>query len=334
MTPTHTTTPKGTQARILRQVAAEKYPKFALGSIAANHHMTLAELQAIINRHGYPDPAAMRAAADRLEAEQTEEYSSDAATASEGPELGTLSEIALNQLHADPENVREHLGEIEELADSMHESGLLQPIIARRHGNHLIVVAGHRRLAAARHLRWSHIACIVRDEMTPDDVLAAMLIENGQRKDLDPIEEARALKRLKVQMGCTDLELARRVGKSQPTVSARLALLDLSPEDQEKVRRGEMSRIEGVSKGRLNSGKVGATGVDRNWHLGPNHPLANRAKARCKRLKHKAGRIIGGMACGECWESVLRADAAEHLQEAFASTGRCTTCGHTEAVSS
>lgn len=111
------------------------------------------------------------------------------------PNDQALIQAPITQVIPDPANPREDVGDVTELADSMEEIGLLQPIVARREGARMIVVAGHRRLAAAQQLGWRTVPVIIRREMLPDDVLAAMLIENGQRRDLDPIEEARALRR-------------------------------------------------------------------------------------------------------------------------------------------
>ena len=329
------TTPLATQAAILTHIADARHPRIEIPNAAHHYGMTLQQLQTILNRHGYPDPARMRREAAQL-LEQLQ-YLNDEPPATGGGfetfpgptsqgDLGKLTQVPVNDLHADPNNVREDVGDVTELADSMLEVGLLQPIVARRHNQVLYVVAGHRRLAAARHLHWTHVPCIIRADMRPDDVLAAMLIENGQRSDLDPIEEARGLSRLKTQLDCSDAELGRRVGRNQVFVSGRLALLDLTIEEQEQVRAGTMKLVEATAKGRLNSGKVRPAGQDKGWHLGPNHDLATRAKARCIRLKHPRGRTVGGMACGACWESVIRADERERLHAHSATTGDCALC--------
>lgn len=320
------TTPRATQAKLIRRVLAEPHPKLALPAIASNHGLQLVDLQAILGRHGYPRRASMEAALSLLEAPDINGVPS-APAAVVDPEIGNLSAIPVDKLHPDPDNPREDLGDIEELADSMREVGLLQPIVARRHAGRLVVVAGHRRLAAAKRLRWTEVPCIVRTEMRPDHVLAAMLIENGHRADLDPMEEARGLARLKIELNCSDHELAKRVGRTQVHVSNRLALISLSAEDQEQVRNGTMKLVEATHKGRTNSGKLRPQGQDKGWHLGPRHDLAERAKARCIRLEHSRGRTVGGMACGECWEEVIRADEREDMQAVSVKLGRCVTCG-------
>lgn len=324
MSPALHTTPPATQARMLREVADAKYPKIAVPSIASHFHVTLTDLQAILNRHGYPDVTSMRHHADQLEA--ADHSTGDTPDDDAGDPAGVYTAVKVTDLHPDPDNPREELRDIEDLADSIKEAGLLQPIVARRVGKQLIVVAGHRRLAAVQHLRWTEVQCIVRADIRPADVLAAMLIENGQRSDLDPIEEAHGLRRLKAQLACSDHDLGRKIGRSQPVVSARLALLGLTAEEQQQVRAGGMTLGEATYKGRLNAGKVRPTGLDMNWHLGPNHNLAQRAKARCQRLEHLRGRRVGGMACGACWESVIRADERDHLQQISTHLGNCATC--------
>jgi len=326
MTPTALDiTPLATQAAMLQQIVASAYPKLELPEIAHRHGLTLPQVQTIVGRHGYPDKDQMRAAAAAL-LEKAAHINDDTDDTGAEDVMGRLLQVKVADLRPDPMNVRDDVGDVTELADSMTQAGLLQPVVARREGNQLLVVAGHRRLAAARLLRWATIACIVRDTMRPDDVLAAMLIENGQRSDLNPMEEARGLQRLKTQLDCSDAELARRVGRSQPHVSLRLALLALTVEEQQQVRDGDMKLAEASQRGRLNAGKVRQKGIPRGWHLGPAHDLANRAKARCLQLDHPRGRTVGGMACGECWESVIRADERQHLHQVSAKTGDCALC--------
>jgi ParB family chromosome partitioning protein len=166
--------------------------------------------------------------------------------------------------------------------------------------------------------------------MLPDTELLNMIIENGQRAGLDPIEEGRALAKLKAQTGLTDLEVARKVGMSQPRVSGRLALLALPIEDQEELRTGQVTLTAAIETARINSGKVrpAAKGKKSAAHFSVHHTLGSRAKARCARLGHKKGgsASVGGIACGECWESVIRADERDHLNKVSNDRGRCVLC--------
>jgi ParB family chromosome partitioning protein len=333
-------TPDRTKAAMLRAVASEPHPKLALGSIAHRFGVPLADLKTIIDRFGYPDPTIMRNHAAALEAGPTvtrDPIPDDGPSTPELPVEGHLVRVDVNRLHPDPDNPRDHLTGIEELADTINEVGLLQPIIARSTPRGLVVVAGHRRLAAVKRLHWTDVPCIIRADMRPDHVIAAMLIENGQRTDLDPIEEARGLMRLKIERTATDLgrgeqlsdlELARIVGRSQPYVSGRLALLSLTAEQQAEVRAGNMKLVEATHHGRLNSGKVGPRRA--SGQLAPRTP-PRPGRARQGPLPSASatprGRTVGGMACGACWESVIRADERQHLVEASIKSGTCHSCG-------
>lgn len=245
--------------------------------------------------------------------------------------LSGLTAVAIDELHPSPNNPRENLTDIDGLALSIKESGMIQPIIAQRvPGIGLQIVAGHRRQAAARKLGWREVPVIVRRDMLPDEELLAMLVENGQRAGLDPIEEARALSRLKTQTGLSDLQLASKVGYSQAKVSGRIALLSLPPEEQEELRAQQTTLKSAITRARESSGrtKPGQRGKTSPAYLSNRHPLSSRAHARCTSLGHKANstKSVGGVACGECWESVIRADEREHLHAKSNERGRCVLC--------
>lgn len=317
------------------------------GSIrGANPHLTGEQLRLIYTSHGYPDQERMIRALNVLSTKINAagdipiagNSTAPPVVVAAGPRPGAtvkaiaaLAEIPLDRIHPSPNNPRQHLGDIPDLAGSMREAGLVQPIVVQRlDTGDFQIVAGHRRHAAAVLLGWPVIPCLVRKRMLPDAELLAMLVENGQRAGLDPIEEARALRHLKATAHLSDGQLAQKVGRSQSIVSARLALLALSAEEQEQIRTGQMGLVEGVDRGRMNSGKTrpGAQGkVSAAW-LSHTHGLAPRAKARCTRLAHKrnGGASVGGTACGECWESVIRADERDHLHEVSARTDMCVLC--------
>lgn len=243
---------------------------------------------------------------------------------------GHLMDIPVGRVVPDPDNPREDLGDVTELAESMQNVGLLQPIVCRTtpEGT-LFVVAGHRRLEAAKLNGWSTVPVVIRKPMRPDEALAAMLAENGQRKDLDPIEEARALRRLKIGRACSTSQLAAQLGMSQPLVSARMALLSLPIEDQERLRVGQMTLGQAVDRARKAAGTKRPSGYTGDWHLTGTHPCASRARARCERV-HGRARLVGSTACGACWESVIRADERDHLHTHSAQTGECALCGTTQ----
>ncbi|UJP39352.1 ParB/RepB/Spo0J family partition protein [Cellulomonas palmilytica] len=238
-----------------------------------------------------------------------------------------LQRVALTELHRDPNNPRDEETEIADLAASIAQVGLLQPIIVRRDAGRLVVVCGHRRLAALRKLGWRDVDVVVRREMPADQVLVAMLAENQQRVLLDPIEEARAYSRLQAVYGFTHLQVAERVGRPQSYVSGRLALLNLSPQEQEEIRAGQRSLTRGIQIGRVKAGKVRNRAKGSGWHLSETHRLAARARARCRKLEHPRGTWLGDVACGSCWESVIRADEKDQLRQDSARRGECALCG-------
>ncbi|GAA5154677.1 hypothetical protein GCM10023340_38640 [Nocardioides marinquilinus] len=245
--------------------------------------------------------------------------------------LNGFAMVALNDLHPSPENPRERLTDLDGLASSIREVGLIQPIIAQRIPGEagLRIVAGHRRHAAALKAGMREVPVIVRRDMLPDEELLAMLVENGQRAGLDPIEEARAFRRLK-SAGVADSEIARKVGRSPMYVGNRLALLSLPIEEQEQVRAGTTTLAAAVSKARVDAGRVRPTakGKKSAQHFDLNHDLGTRARARCQQLGHRAkgAASVGGIACGECWESVIRADERQHLHDQSEQRGRCVLC--------
>lgn len=139
--------------------------------------------------------------------------------------------IRLDQLTPAPDNLRQKIDgtQVNELAASMTTHGLLQPLLIRpvARGKAYEIVAGHRRAKAAAKLGWEAVPCQVR-ELTEAERTEIMLIENLQRVDLNPVEEARGYFRI-VEMGMTIKELAHRVGRTQKHVAGRLALLEAPP---------------------------------------------------------------------------------------------------------
>lgn len=123
---------------------------------------------------------------------------------------------------------------LEELADSIKQNGVLQPILVRKKGNTYEIVAGERRYQASKKAGLTEIPVIVRD-ISDDDVFKLALIENLQRSDLDPIEEAQGFKTLLTKSGMTQAELGKALSKSRPAIANALRLLDLPDEVQEMM---------------------------------------------------------------------------------------------------
>jgi len=131
----------------------------------------------------------------------------------------------------------EHLGE---LVESIREHGVIQPLIVREVNGKYELIAGERRWRASTRLKLPQVPVIVRDA-SDRDVLEMALIENLQREDLDPLEEAEAYSRLAKEFGLKQEEIAQRVGKNRATVSNAIRLLDLDPEVQTLVSRRLLS---------------------------------------------------------------------------------------------
>lgn len=131
----------------------------------------------------------------------------------------------------------EHL---QELVESIRERGIIQPLIVRKVGDKYELIAGERRWRAARELQLAEAPAIVRTA-SDREVLELALIENLQREDLNPIEEAGAYERLHRDFGLTQDEISKRVGKSRASVANAIRLLDLDPGAQALLKQGRIS---------------------------------------------------------------------------------------------
>ena len=139
-----------------------------------------------------------------------------------------LIEIDVDLLTTNTEQPRERFAEteLEELAQSIRENGVVQPIIVRQNGKMYQIVAGERRWRAAQKAELQKIPAVVRD-ISDDKMLEIALIENIQRQELNPVEEARAYQKLIDSFGLTQESVAKRVGKTRPFVANYLRLLKL-----------------------------------------------------------------------------------------------------------
>ncbi|MBJ7602660.1 MAG: ParB/RepB/Spo0J family partition protein [Candidatus Dormibacteraeota bacterium] len=148
-----------------------------------------------------------------------------------GGEAGLPQLIELDQVRASPEQTRRHfdLPALTELAESIREHGLLQPVLVRQLPDGYQLIAGERRCRAARLAGLERVNAIVRRDCDGESSLLLGLIENLQRADLNPIEEARGIRRLIEHFGLTHEEAARRLGKNRVTVSQALRLLSAAP---------------------------------------------------------------------------------------------------------
>ncbi len=155
---------------------------------------------------------------------------------------GEVLRVNPTAIAADPNQPRQTFDEakIDELAASLKEHGVIQPLIVRRIGDGYRLVAGERRLRAAVQAGLQEVPVVLR-EMDDREAMEVSLVENLQREDLGPIEQAVAFRRLVDEFGLTQEEVAKRVGKSRPDVANTLRLLNLEPEVRDFVSDGRIS---------------------------------------------------------------------------------------------
>lgn len=149
------------------------------------------------------------------------------------------------------DNIRDHLTGIDDLADAIRSVGILTPLLVEDHpDNGYVLVAGHRRLSAAVKAGVTVVPCrLLPGPIDPIDRLSIMLVENIQRENLTPLEEARAFGQLR-DNDLTQREIAARVGRTQPHVSRRLALLDLTQVDQDRLAAGDLTVEQALDRAR------------------------------------------------------------------------------------
>ncbi|HSP14945.1 MAG TPA: ParB/RepB/Spo0J family partition protein [Thermoanaerobaculia bacterium] len=152
---------------------------------------------------------------------------------------GGLLQVPLDQISPNRYQPRKNFDEssLDELARSVREHGIVQPLVVTRAGDHFELVAGERRYRAARKAGLQTVPVVVKELMREGDALQIALIENIQREDLNPIEEANAYHQLHEEFGLTQEEISRRVGKERSTVANFLRLLKL-PESVKKLLAG------------------------------------------------------------------------------------------------
>jgi ParB family chromosome partitioning protein len=130
---------------------------------------------------------------------------------------------------------------IDELARSVREHGIVQPLVVTRSGDKYRLIAGERRYRAAQKVGLTRVPVVVKEEMGEGDALQIALIENIQREDLNPIEEAQAYHQLHEEFGLTQEEIARRVGKERSTVANFLRLIKLPDPVKKLLASGQLS---------------------------------------------------------------------------------------------
>jgi ParB family transcriptional regulator, chromosome partitioning protein len=227
--------------------------------------------------------------------------------------------VHITRLRENPRNIRGDLGDLTESAASIRAQGILQPLVVQPHPDipdAYQVIAGHRRLAAARLARVDQIPVTIRRPRAGDPAaeIEMMLVENIHRKDLGPVEKAEAMGALR-DHGRTAADIARQTGLSDSTVGYYLSLLDLDDDARARVRDGRIPVGEAVAavrrvraRQRTRQGRPRQAPVWEPDHFDARHQLARQANAMCDAREHTMRRRIGRVACGQCWETVIRQD--------------------------
>jgi ParB family transcriptional regulator, chromosome partitioning protein len=156
------------------------------------------------------------------------------------------SEIDIDLIDPNPEQPRTQFTDatLDELAASIRANGIVQPIVLRRRGERFQIVAGERRWRAAQRAELQKVPAVVRT-VSDEKLLEVALIENIQRQELNPIEEANAYRKLIDNIGLTQEQLAERVGKERSLIATMMRLLKLPEEVQESISEGKLSLSHG-----------------------------------------------------------------------------------------
>lgn len=156
-------------------------------------------------------------------------------------------EIEISKISPNPFQPRTEFGpeEIQELAESIREKGLLQPILLRKHKDGYQIVAGERRFRATQLLGRASIPALVREQLSDRDMMEMALIENIQRVQLNAIEEAMAFEQLINTCGITHDELAQKLGKSRSAITNTLRLLKLDEPLKAMIKEGKLTAGHG-----------------------------------------------------------------------------------------
>ena len=158
-------------------------------------------------------------------------------------DIRTLRHMPIELMRASPNNPRKHFfdADLDDLANSIREKGLLQPILVRSiPGGHYEIVAGERRWRAAQRAGVHDVPVLIRD-LSDGEALEIALIENIQRTDLNPLEEARAYGQLLEQFNYTQQQLAESIGKSRSHIANTLRLLNLPEAVRSQIEQGNLT---------------------------------------------------------------------------------------------
>ncbi len=179
-------------------------------------------------KRGLPETVRMR----------HDEHYVEALAASAGLPVGRM--VPIDQMDPNPNQPRQVMGDLTELMASISEKGIIEPLIVRQKGERFQIVAGERRYQAAVQVGLMELPVIIRD-VDDREMLELALVENLQRKDLTPFEEAEALQALVQKYGHTHEDLARRLGKSRTAITESLSLAKMPDEVRQLCRLADIT---------------------------------------------------------------------------------------------
>jgi len=197
------------------------------------------------------------------------EWNNQVAAAEIEPTTDNVLAIDIDRIKPNPFQPRREISKekIDELAQSISNSGLIQPIVVRRSGNGYQLVVGERRFLACKKLGWKKISAAVRT-LTDNDMAATALIENLQRENLNIIEEASGYVSLMKNFNLTQEVLAQRLGKSQSTIANKIRLLKLSDKVRQKLQDYNLSERHARALLKLNSEEEQLNMIEEIGHRG------------------------------------------------------------------
>jgi ParB family chromosome partitioning protein len=166
-----------------------------------------------------------------------DEHYVESLTSSAGTPIGRV--VPIDQLDPNPNQPRQVMGDLSELMASIAEKGIIEPIIVRQRGRRFQIVAGERRYQAAVQIGLREIPIVIR-EVDDNEIIEIALVENIQRKDLTPFEEAEALYSLATRCGYTHEDMARRLGKSRTAITESLSLNNMPDEVKNLCRLADI----------------------------------------------------------------------------------------------
>src|SRR5687767_8023860 len=167
-----------------------------------------------------------------------DEHYVEALTSSAGTPIGRM--IPIDQLDPNPNQPRQVMGDLSELMASIAEKGIIEPIIVRQRGGRYQIIAGERRYQAAVQVGLRELPVVIR-EVDDVEIIEVALVENIQRKDLGPFEEAEALAGLADRCGYTHEDLAKRIGRSRTAITESLSLAEMPTEVRNLCRLADIS---------------------------------------------------------------------------------------------